>query len=269
MIALRRARKEGAALPGSAKTGGRIGYRFRRCSGGLELDRVVISGSENETLKTTLAAIASGRVDGPRFLATQTDLAVERILGSRLHGALPRGIVPRLLAALADCPNVQLDGVPVRTSGERIGLCARLVDADGGFRLSVGRDPRVTEVIGVDTVLCGDTLHPVGATNLTGRELDELTRGRTFGPGDVADLVTEILPSLSQRIPVDVQTRRLPKTVKETAAPGHRGPPRRRGALGPPDPGLRRSPDRPRRRRQARLAPRPRAAARRGRASGS
>jgi superfamily II DNA or RNA helicase len=215
VIALRQARKEGAALPGSEKTGGRIGYRFRRCSGGLELDRVVISGGENENLKTTLAAIASGRVDGPRFLATQTDLAVERILGSRLHGALPRGIVPRLLATLADCPNVQLDEVSVRTSGERIGLCARLIDADGGFQLSVGRDPRVTEVIGVDTVLCGGTLHPVGATNLTGRELEELTRGRTFGPGDVADLVTEILPSLSQRIPIDVQTRRLPKTVEE------------------------------------------------------
>jgi superfamily II DNA or RNA helicase len=215
VIALRRARKEGAALPSAEKTGGRIGYRFRRCSGGLELDRVVISGGEKETLKTTLAAIASGRVVGPRFLATQTDLAVERVLGSRLHGALPRGIIPRLLATLADCPNVQLDGAPVRTSGERIGLCARLVDADEGFRLSVGRDPRVTEAIGVDTVLCGDTLHPVGATNLTGRELEELTRGRTFGPGDVADLVTEILPSLSQRIPIDVQTRRLPKTVKE------------------------------------------------------
>jgi superfamily II DNA or RNA helicase len=214
-IALRRARKQGAALPGAEATGGRIGYRFRRCSGGLELDRVVVSGGDKETLKTTLAAIASGRVDGPRFLATQADLAVERILGSRLHGALPRGIIPGLFAALADCPNVRLDGEPVRTSGERIGLCARLVDADGGFRLSVGRDPRVTEEVGVDAVLCGDTLHPVGATNLTGREIEEFTRGRTFGPGEVAELVTEILPSLSQRIPLDIQALRLPKTVAE------------------------------------------------------
>jgi hypothetical protein len=216
VIALRRARAEGAALPGEGATGGRIAYRFRRHSGGLELDRVVLSRNENETLKTTLSAIASGRVDGPQFLATQTDLAVERILGSRLHGVLPRGIVPKLLEALAECPNVQLDERPVRTSGERIGLCGRLVDADGGFRLSVGTDPRVTETIGVDTVLCGDTLHPVGATNLTGRELDELRRGRVFGPGDVAELITTVLPSLSQRIPVDIQTRRLPKTVTET-----------------------------------------------------
>jgi len=214
VIALRRARVAGAAIPGSGETAGRIGYRFRRHSGGLALDRVVISGAENETLKTTLAAIASGRVDGPRFLATQTDLAVERVLGSR-HGALPRGIIPKLLEALADCPNVQLDGMPVRTSGEPIGLCGRLVDDDAGFLLSVRRNRRVTEVIGVDSVLCDDTLHPVGATNLTGRELEELTRGRVFGPGEVAELVTEVLPSLSQRIPVEVQARRLPKTVEE------------------------------------------------------
>jgi superfamily II DNA or RNA helicase len=216
IIFLRRLRAEGAP-PGRSETpGGRIGYRFRRHSGGLELDRVVISGAANETLKATLAAIASGRVDGPQFLATQTDLAVERVLGSRLHGALPRGIVPKLLETLADCPNVQLDGVPIHTSGERIGLCGRLTDGDGAFRLSVGRDPRISETIGVDAVLCGETLHPVGATNLTGRELDELRRGRIFGPGDVAELITEVLPSLSERIPVDIKTERLPKTVRET-----------------------------------------------------
>jgi superfamily II DNA or RNA helicase len=215
VIALRRARAEGAGLPGSERTGGRIGYRFRRHSGGLALNRVVISGAANETLKTTLAAIASGRVDGPQFLATQSDLAVERILGSRLHGALPRGIIPRLLEALADCPNVQLDGVPIRTSGEPIGLCGQLLDADGGFLLRVGRSRRITEAIGVDSVLCGDTLHAVGPSNLTGRELDELTRGRLFGPGEVAELVTEVLPSLMERIPVEVQSRNLPKTVAE------------------------------------------------------
>jgi superfamily II DNA or RNA helicase len=215
VIALRRARKEGATLPGSENGAGRIGYRFQRSDAGLALDRVVISGSANATLKTTLAAIASGRVDGPQFLATQTDLAVERILGGRVHGPLPRGIIPKLLDALTDSPNVQLDGVPIQTSAERIGLCGRLVDAEDGFLLSVGRDPRVTEAISADTVLCGDTLHALGPSHLTGRELDELTRGRIFAASEVGDLVTEVLPSLSRRIRVDVQTKRLPKTVKE------------------------------------------------------
>jgi len=215
VIALRRARKEGATLPGAADGGGRIGYRFQRSDAGLALDRVVISGGANATLKTTLAAIASGRVDGPQFLATQTDLAVERILGGRVHGPLPRGIIPRLLDALVGCPTVQLDGVPIKTSAERIGLCGRVVDAEDGFLLSVGRDPRVTETISADTVLCGDTLHSLGPSHLTGRELDELTRGRIFGASEVGELVTEVLPSLSRRIRVDVQTRLLPKTVKE------------------------------------------------------
>ncbi|MFQ5418564.1 MAG: DEAD/DEAH box helicase, partial [Myxococcota bacterium] len=215
VIALKHARANGNALPTSASAGGRIGYRFQRSGGGLALDRVVISGGENATLKSTLVAIASGRVDGPQFLATQADLAVERILGGRVHGVLPRGIVPKLLEALEGCPTVELDGVPIVTSAERIGLCGRLVDAEGGFHLSIGRDPRVTETIGVDTVLCGRSLHAVAPSNLTGRELDELTRGRTFGPRDVAGLITEVLPSLSQRIRVDVQTASLPETVNE------------------------------------------------------
>jgi len=216
VIALRKTRADGGDLPGGEQAGGRIGYRFRRSRGGLELERVVIAGEHNETLKSTLAAIASGRVDGPQFLATQTDLAVERVLGSKVRGALPRGIMPKLLEILEGCQTVELDGVPVRTSGERIGPCGRLIDDELGFRLSIGRDPRITESIGVDIVLCGDTLHPVGATNLTGRELEELRRGRVFQARDVAELVTEVLPSLSERIPVEIETKSLPKTVSET-----------------------------------------------------
>jgi len=213
IIALRRGDAEIDAQTNAAS--GRIGYRFRRIDGGLSLDRVVVSGAKNATLKNTLASIASGRVDGPRFLATQIDLAVERVLGSRVHGALPRGIVPRLLAALEGATDVALDGAPVRTSGESVGLSGRLIDADGGFLLTVGRDARVTETIGVDTVLCGDTLHPVGASNLTGRELESFSRGRLFRPEEAAELVTAVLPSLVERIPVSVETKGLPKMVRE------------------------------------------------------
>jgi len=213
IISLRREGSDGDPQPEAAS--GRIGYRFHRTVGGLTLDRVVVSDEEDATLKTTLAAIASGRVDGPRFLATQVDLAVERVLGSRLHGALPRGILPRLLGALEGASDVTLDGVAVHTSAAPIGLAARLVDAENGFLLTVGRDPRVTETIGVDTVLCGDTLHPVGATNLTGREADMFTRGRLFRTEETAELMTAVLPSLAERLPIDVQTERLPKMVRE------------------------------------------------------
>ena len=48
-----------------------------------------------------------------------------------------------------------------------------------------------TEVFHNGVVLCGDTLRPVGESNLTGRELDQLTRGRFFDADAVSDLVTE------------------------------------------------------------------------------
>jgi superfamily II DNA or RNA helicase len=63
--------------------------------------------------------------------------------------------------------------------------------------------------------LCGDTLRPVAEVRLTGREQHELPRGRYYAVDEVAELVTEVLPNLLKRIPVDLRTDRLPETVAE------------------------------------------------------
>ncbi len=215
VIALRKARQEGLQMPTSGNERGRIGYRFSRQKAGLSIDRVVVAGADSPPLRVALASVASGRVDGPEFLATEADLAVERILGSRVHGPIPRGLVEKLLTALEHATDVLLEGWPVRTSSERVVPHGRVVDEGDGFRLFVERDPTITEVFHNGVVLCGDTLRPVGDTNLTGRELEHLTRGRIFEADAVSELVTEILPSLRERIPVTVESKRLPRTVHE------------------------------------------------------
>jgi superfamily II DNA or RNA helicase len=217
VIALRQARKQGLELPLGAGTAGRIGYRFSRQAAGLALERVVVAGKDSPPLRVALAAVASGQVDGPEFLATQADLQVEHLLGSRLHGPVPRGLTDSLLAALESAQDIQLDGRKVRTSSERVVPQARVVDEEDGLRLFIERDPSITEVFHNGVVLCGDTLRPVGHSNLTGRELEQLTRGRSFSADELSELVTEILPSLRERIPVVVETKRLPRTVRETA----------------------------------------------------
>jgi len=221
VIALRRARSEGKPLPGRASPGasspsapGRLRYRLSRFGSGLALERYVVQGAHEEPLVTTLLAVASGRVDGPRFVATQADLAVERVLGARLRGPLPRESAPRLVAALADCADILLDGVPVRASAEPLVLHGRLEDDPNGFRLSVGPDPSITETFQNGVALCGDVLRPVGESGLSGRELAELPRGKHFSPDDALSLVTEILPDLERRIPVEICTRRLPRTTR-------------------------------------------------------
>jgi superfamily II DNA or RNA helicase len=215
VIALRRARREGVPLPAGDAGTGHIGYRLTRQGSELHFERVVAGLRGEEPLTTTLTALASGRVDGPRFAASQADLAVERALGATRRGALPRGVWPALLAALSRCEDVTLDGRPVRASATRVGFTARVEDRGDGFLLRVAPDPRVRESLPHDLVrLDDDTLCPFGEAGLSGREREELLPGRVFEPGAVAELVTEVLPGLARRMPVEVATRRLPETCE-------------------------------------------------------
>ncbi len=215
VIALRKARNDGLTLPADTVGRGRIGYRFSRQNAGLSLERVVVAGKDSPPLRVALAAVASGRVDGPDFIATEADLAVEHLLGAHVHGPIPRGFTENLLKALEGATDILLEGLPVRTSSERVVPHGKVVDEGDDFRLFVERDPTITEVFHNGVVLCGNTLRPVGGTNLTGRELEQLTRGRIFSADSVSELVTEILPSLRERIPVIIETKRLPRTVEE------------------------------------------------------
>jgi superfamily II DNA or RNA helicase len=212
-IAMRRARREGRSLPSGPPGGARLSYRFTRAEGSLALERFLVSEDDESPLRATLAALASGRVKGPSVVATQGDIAAERALGSKLWGVMPRGILRNLLRALQNCPDVRLDDRPVKTSPEPVGLRARLVDDALGLRLFVERDPPQCSEVCDGFVLCGDTLRELGDTQLTGRELQDFREGRTFTPDQVTELLTEVLPSLRERIPVEVETRRLPSTV--------------------------------------------------------
>lgn len=216
VIALRRARSDGLPLPRGATDAGRIGYRLSREASSLHFARVVVTDSGEESLRTTLTAISSGRVSGPAFIATQDDLGVERILGGTRQDALPRGVWAALVPALAGCPDVRLDGLPVRASGERVGFVARLEDRDDGFVLRVLRDPRVVETFDSELALLDDgTLCLAGGSRLTGREREQYQNGRFFSADEAVALRSEILPELATRLPVEVLTQRLPSAKRE------------------------------------------------------
>jgi superfamily II DNA or RNA helicase len=216
-IALRQADRQGAAPPQPRLPPGKIGYRLKREDQAIVLNRVVVQGETSQPLTHSLEAISSGRVEGPAVMIAQSDLAVEHVLGRRQNGLIPREMMPRLLGALAQCHDVRLDDQPVQTSSKDVLPYARVEDRGDGFALLLERDPSIREVFKNGVVLCGDILRPVGQSGLTARERKELQGpdGRYFAPGDVAELVTEILPSLRKRVTVDIRTSRLPSTQVE------------------------------------------------------
>jgi superfamily II DNA or RNA helicase len=216
VLALRRARREGRELPSARSAPGRIAYRLARDGSGLALERAVVSAAGEQMLTATLAALASGRVEGPAFVATQADLAVEQTLGANRRGRVPRGVLETLVGQLAACPDVTLDGAPVTASAEPLGWKAVVEDDGPGFRLRVAREASADEVFDGVVALCAGALRPLAAGALSGRELEQLAgAGRHVDPDGAAELASETLPALAARMPVDVRTRRLPGTVRE------------------------------------------------------
>ncbi len=212
VIAWKRARDAHEDLA-TISPAGRVAYRLRRSAGGLVLERWIVAGDEERRLAGTLGSAIAAREPGGTLVATQADLAVDLCLGTQREGLVPRNLAPRLLARLAGCADVEVDGRTVRVSAEPV-LPAVAVDDDGeGFRLTLSDDPAVTERFANGFALCGDVLRPVGDPALTGRELHELPQGKYVPADGAAELVTTVLPALRRRIPVVVRTGRLPDTA--------------------------------------------------------
>ncbi len=218
-IALRRSQREGNELPSAGAEGaGHVRYCLFREEQGVGFERRVVAGESETRLDASLKAITAGQAKGPRCLPTESDLAAELALASvdllRGHHRLSQRAVERLIPALAACEDVRLDGEPVQVSSEPVMPQGHLRDQDNGFRLNIEPDPSITEVLDNHLVLCGNTLRPVREVRLDARERADLPRGRHYPLERALDLATEIIPDLQRRIPVEIHTRRLPRTSR-------------------------------------------------------
>jgi len=212
VIALRAARKAGQDLPEGGERSGQLRYRFEsQARSALSFAREVVIGDTAEPLQHSLTALAAGRVRGPRFDADALDMDVERILGKYRQAVLPREAMAELISALAECERVLLDGEPITISAEPVLPVARVVDAPGGVRLFVEQDTSVSRSFGSGVVIAGGVLRPLGDPRLSGREREQLPRGLFFANDQLGELVSEVLPDLEARLPVEVETDRLPR----------------------------------------------------------
>jgi superfamily II DNA or RNA helicase len=213
VIALRDSRRGSREARPEEESGRPLGYRLVRGDQGLRLERGVMRGEEFVPLEGPLEALVSGEGKGPAVLADEADRRLEERMRGQGRGP---GDLPRILGALAACADLRLDGKPLRISLEPVLPVCRVEDHGGGFRIRVAEHPEVTERFRNRLALCGEVLRPAAEPDLTGRERQDLLRGRVFEGDAVTELVTEILPSLGRRLPVDIRTRRLPESSTET-----------------------------------------------------
>ena len=215
VIAVHHAAERGEKLASAAETGAEIVYALRRSAPGeLKLERFVVTGGMRTSFEGTLLAAAQkyGVRPGPR------DLTVNRIVTAAVRGVLRTAIWPSLLEALSGA-RVELDGASLRADAEPIQPLARVYDDGPRVVLSIDRNPELSEIVVPGLARCGETLRPLGSPELTGFKLEQLPLRRRFEFSEIGQLMAEALPALEAKLPVAIESSRLPRRTRERPAP--------------------------------------------------
>ena len=186
-------------------------YRLHRSSEGIRLERGFEIDSRFHPIELPL-----DRLSEAPFEASPEDMEIEKALRGNYRGVIDKGASPRVLEALSRAQKVTLDGVAIRVSPEPLVRPLVVDDVEGGgFRLRLGESSEVQERFRNGIALVSDCLRPESDPNLSGREWEELSRGRVYRREEVGELVGQVLPSLKGRIPIEVRARELPGAIRE------------------------------------------------------
>ena len=218
IIALKQARESGQSMPQSERVGGRVRYYLDPAGGSLGLRRVIVVGDQEHPVKPTLTALLSGRVEGPAVNPEQSDINIDRILGTRAAGRIPTDRLDNMFIALTDHEEVFFKGKKVDISSEIIVPQAAVTPHKRGFQFSIKRDPRISEVLAPGIVRCGGSLHRLGQIELSGSRLERLPIVETGTQAELPHFLAERVPVFKRLFPVDIQLRKLPK-ITDTARP--------------------------------------------------
>lgn len=221
VIAVSKARAEGAGLPQGRSTDARLVYRFSRFQGELAMRRVLVKSDGSEsTLATSLASAVARQTEGLEISPTQSDLNIDRALGQRTAGPIPRDLLPSVIKLLAAARNVELEGKLVHVSTELLRPQATVSDerrpnGTAAFRVSLARDPRLTEVVASGVGLAGDTIHLLAAIKVAGPKWEALPSERIYPAEEASALVMEVLPELKKKFALQINTRNLPEVTRD------------------------------------------------------
>ncbi len=221
VIALKQAVEAGEELPGLGARMARVGYRMHRTPKGLSFDRALVRGEGQDavehTLDDRLTAYSRGRLSGSKaILTTAADMTIEVVLGGLQRGVLPlkvmRVILPHLASDREREVDVKLDDVPIKIDATPVRPHVKVADDkdSDGIRVSLIRDPAISEFFKNGAVLCGDTLRPTGIVGLTRVEVMRLKAGIIYPREQAVGLISDVIPHLKKHTTVHIRSKRLP-----------------------------------------------------------
>ncbi len=204
-ISLAESGRKSAGLP-APKVEHRVRVRYELTAQGdaLHVRRVAsfADGSE-EVLKRSLAQLD--------LVAQRVDVQAEALLAHHPGGELTAEVARQLLTTLEAGVDLRLDGKPVRLSQTPVLFRLKVTDDGEGFKIAMVRPTGIDRLFR-GAALVGEVLHPTSHGDLTPDQRKMLVKGVTYTKDEVGTLVGEVLPKLSERIPVDVASTRLPKS---------------------------------------------------------
>ena len=204
VISLQQTRNQGEALPkpkGTFQVG--LRYAFRSEKAALSVSRQLHwPDGRTEPLRGPLA--------DADVLVRREDAAAEGLLAMHAGGPLSADHLRRLLNLIGEDAAATLDGEPVAVQTKPIHFRVKVTDEGEGFRVGLYRPS------GIDKLFRGAALRdgrlaPTSHGDLRPEQRRMLVKGVHFGADEVGVLVSETLPKLRDKAPVDVETERLPQ----------------------------------------------------------
>jgi superfamily II DNA or RNA helicase len=225
-LALRRADKEGAALPVAGAHAGRVGYRLRPEGARLVIDRVIVSPDGGEM---PLAGRVRPLADERDVELAKHDLSIDALLAQKRLRSLPLDVVRTMWPLFAEARDVRFGDEPVRVAAEPLAPHA-VVDARGQgcvVRLEAPPDFERAAMPGIGYCR-GAVLRILDMTEAAGMSFERLPSETLYPEGRLAELAGQVLPALRARTEVDVRAQRLrpappgvtPRAVVEVAQRG-------------------------------------------------
>lgn len=213
IIAIRRAREKGQELPAAAETTGRLEYQFYTQDQRLLLRRIITGSGDSQPLMSTLSALTTGRIKGPKLISTPADMEIDVIIGSDRSGSVALRQIPRLLRLLldGDC-TVRLDGQAVTLSPEPAGMKIMITDDGPGIRVQARPSENLKKIYNNGYAVLGPgVLHPAVLPESSQYMADLLRAGIFYGRQSFGSFVSDILPELQLKYPVSIKSNLLPK----------------------------------------------------------